>query len=177
MSYDQSNGQCRCNGKKAIWKYKSTASTDFQATLKKGSPACFGNLMSLERSTCNFIYKSLHIWNQICYHFKSFLLKSFLDHDTNCDKQNPRINDIDERPKVSGYKWRPIYSCSQESPEFGKQFFAPTDFEGCDYAADLITSKLNNSLRENYLDILNKVHSNQYIVVRHSVQRSNGCHK
>ena len=54
----------------------------------------------------------------------------------------------------------PVYSCSQESPEFGKQFFAPTDFEGCDYAADLITSKLNNSLRENYLDILNKVHSN-----------------
>ena len=53
-----------------------------------------------------------------------------------------------------------IYSCSQESPEFGKQFFAPTDFEGCDYAADLITSKLNNSLRENYLDILNKVLSN-----------------
>merc|ERR1711994_203586 len=47
-------------------------------------------------------------------------------------------------------------SLDQESPEFGKQFFAPTDFEGCDYAADLITSKLNNSLRENYLDILNK---------------------
>ena len=40
------------------------------------------------------------------------------------------------------------------------QDFAPTDFEGCDYAADLITSKLNNSLRENYLDILNKVLSN-----------------
>ena len=164
MSYDQSNGQCRCNGKKAIWKYKSTASTDFQATLKKGSPACFGNLMSLERSTCNFIYKSLHIWNQICFHFKAFLLKSFLEkkthHDTNCDKQNPRINEQRTKVFVSGYKWRPIYSCSQESPEFGKQFFAPTDFEGCDYAADLITSKLNNSLRENYLDILNKVHSN-----------------
>ena len=168
MSYDQSNGQCRCNGKKAIWKYKSTASTDFQATLKKGSPACFGNLMSLERSTCNFIYKSLHIWNQICFHlhFKALLVKSFLEkktyHDTNCDKQNPHINDIYERPKVfvSGFIWWPVYSCSQESPEFGKQFFAPTDFEGCDYAADLITSKLNNSLRENYLDILNKVLSN-----------------
>ena len=84
MSYDQSNGQCRCNGKKAIWKYKSTASTDFQATLKKGSPACFGNLMSLERSTCNFIYKSLHIWNQICFHlhFKALLVKSFLEKKT-----------------------------------------------------------------------------------------------
>ena len=106
MSYDQSNGQCRCNGKKAIWKYKSTASTDFQATLKKGSHACFGNLMSLERSTCNFIYKSLQIWNQICFHshFKALLVKSFLEkktyHDTNCDKQNPHINDIYERPKV-----------------------------------------------------------------------------
>merc|ERR1712241_542428 len=47
-------------------------------------------------------------------------------------------------------------SLDQESPEFGKQFFAPTDFEGCDYAVDLITSKLNNSLRETFLDILNK---------------------
>ena len=45
----------------------------------------------------------------------------------------------------------------QESPEFGKQFFAPTDYEACDYAANLLSSKLNNSLRETFNDILNKV--------------------
>ena len=51
---------------------------------KKGSPASFGNLMSLERSTCNFIYKSLHIWNQICFHlhFKALLVKIFLEKKT-----------------------------------------------------------------------------------------------
>jgi len=47
-------------------------------------------------------------------------------------------------------------SLDQESPEFGKQFFAPTDYEACDYAANLLTSKLNHSLRETFLDILNK---------------------
>jgi len=47
-------------------------------------------------------------------------------------------------------------SLDQESPEFGKQFFAPTDYEACDYAANLLTSKLNNSLRETFNDILNK---------------------
>ena len=45
----------------------------------------------------------------------------------------------------------------QESPEFGKQFFAPVDYEACDYAANLLASNLNNSLRETFLDILNKV--------------------
>ena len=45
----------------------------------------------------------------------------------------------------------------QESPEFGKQFFAPVDYEACDYAAKILTSNLNNSLRETFLDILNKV--------------------
>lgn len=47
-------------------------------------------------------------------------------------------------------------SLDQESPEFGKQFFAPTDYEACDYAANLLSSKLNNSLRETFNDILNK---------------------
>jgi len=47
-------------------------------------------------------------------------------------------------------------SLDQESPEFGKQFFAPVDYEACDYAANLLTSNLNNSLRETFLDILNK---------------------
>ena len=45
----------------------------------------------------------------------------------------------------------------QESPDFGKQFFAPADYEACDYAANLLASNLNNSLREGFLDILNKV--------------------
>lgn len=47
-------------------------------------------------------------------------------------------------------------SLDQESPEFGKQFFAPADYEACDYAANLLASNLNNSLRETFLDILNK---------------------
>merc|ERR1711881_657273 len=47
-------------------------------------------------------------------------------------------------------------SLDQEPPDFGKQFFAPADYEACDYAANLLTSKLNNSLRETFLDILNK---------------------
>jgi len=47
-------------------------------------------------------------------------------------------------------------SLDQESPEFGKQFFAPVDYEACDYAAKILTSNLNNSLRETFLDILNK---------------------
>jgi len=47
-------------------------------------------------------------------------------------------------------------SLDQESPEFGKQFFAPADYEVCDFAANLLTSNLNNSLRETFLDILNK---------------------
>jgi len=47
-------------------------------------------------------------------------------------------------------------SLDQESPEFGKQFFAPADYEACDFAANLLTSNLNNSLRETFLDILNK---------------------
>jgi len=47
-------------------------------------------------------------------------------------------------------------SLDQESPEFGKQFFAPADYEACDYAANLLASSLNNSLRETFLDILNK---------------------
>jgi len=47
-------------------------------------------------------------------------------------------------------------SLDQESPDFGKQFFAPADYEACDYAANLLASNLNNSLREGFLDILNK---------------------
>jgi hypothetical protein len=47
-------------------------------------------------------------------------------------------------------------SLDQESPEFGKQFFAPANYEACDYAANLLASNLNNSLRETFLDILNK---------------------
>jgi len=47
-------------------------------------------------------------------------------------------------------------SLDQESPEFGKQFFAPADYEACDFAANLLASNLNNSLRETFLDILNK---------------------